>query len=200
MNDDLRAALAPVADAFEGLGVDYRIRGSVASSALGVGRSTFDIDLVADLPRQHVDAFVARLGEAYYADGDMIRDAVLRRSSFNVIHLATMMKLDIFILKHRSFDLAACERVTRSPLGDEDRIFPLTTAEDIILHKLEWFRLGDGVSERQWHDILGVFRVQAGALDRDYLERWAGELGVADLLQRARGQAGPPASTAPQWI
>ena len=185
MNDDLRAALAPVADAFEGLGVDYRIRGSVASSALGVGRSTFDIDLVADLPRQHVDAFVARLGEAYYADGDMIRDAVLRRSSFNVIHLATMMKLDIFILEHRSFDLAAFERVTRSPLGDEDRIFPLTTAEDIILHKLEWFRLGDGVSERQWHDILGVFRVQAGALDRDYLERWAGG--------RARRRRSPPA-------
>lgn len=190
MNEDLRAALAPVADALEALGVEYRVGGSVASSALGVGRSTLDIDLVAALPARHVDAFVQHLGDAYYVDGDMIRDAIRRRSSFNVIHLATMMKIDVFILKERAFDLEAFARVTCSPLDENhDRVFPLTTAEDIILHKLEWFRLGGGVSERQWEDVLGVFRIQGGALDLGYLDRWARELGVDDLLARARTEA-----------
>jgi len=186
MNSDLRDALAPVADALEKMGVTYRVGGSVASSALGVGRSTLDVDIVADLPGRHVDLFVALLGQDYYADGDMMRDAIRRRASFNVIHIPTMMKVDIFVLKHRDFDLSAFARATRSALSrDDDRTFPLTTAEDIILHKLEWFRLGDGVSERQWDDVLGVMRIQRDALDRAYLERWARELGVEDLLERA---------------
>ena len=65
----------------------------------------------------------------------------------------------------------------------------MTTAEDIVLHKLEWYRLGGGVSERQWQDVLGVFRVQGATLDRAYLERWASDLGVADLLARAIREA-----------
>lgn len=190
MNTDLRDALAPVADALEALGVTYRVGGSVASSALGVGRTTLDVDIVADLPGRHVDAFIALLGQDFYADGDMMRDAIRRRASFNIIHIPTMMKVDIFVLKHRDFDLGAFERVTRAAISQhDDRTFPLTTAEDIILHKLEWFRLGDGVSERQWDDILGVMRIQRDALDRAYLERWARELGVDDLLARAWTEA-----------
>ena len=120
----------------------------------------------------------------------MIRDAIRRRSSFNVIHLATMMKVDVFILKDRAFDQAAFARSTASTLDEHQRrVYPLTTAEDIVLHKLEWYRLGGGVSERQWQDVLGVFRVQGATLDRAYLERWASDLGVADLLARAIREA-----------
>jgi hypothetical protein len=193
MTGDLRAALAPLADALEALGTEYRVGGSVASSALGVGRSTLDIDLVADLRLADVDALVVRLGDAYYVDADMIRDAIRRRASFNVIHLATMLKLDVFIVKTRPFDQRAFTRVTRSALDDGDsRAFPLTTAEDIVLHKLEWYRLGDGISGRQWDDVLGVLRVQGDALDRAYLERWARELAVDDLLARAWDEAAGP--------
>ena len=69
--------------------------------------------------------------------------------------------------------------------NDPERKAYVTTAEDIVLAKLEWYRLGGGVSDRQWRDILGVLKVQAGRLDLDYLQEWAVELGVADLLQRA---------------
>lgn len=190
MTTDLADALAPLADALDDLGVTFRVGGSVASSALGVGRSTFDIDLVADLAGRHVDALVERLGDAYYIDGDMIRDAIRRRASFNVIHLATMMKVDVFVLKDRAFDQAVFARSTASTLDErQPRVYPLTTAEDIILHKLEC-RLGDGVSERQWQDVIGVFRIQGPSLDRAYLERWADDLGVADLLARAFEEAG----------
>ncbi len=191
MTAELRSALAPVADALESLGVVYRVGGSVASSVFGVGRSTLDIDLVAAMGMHHVEPLVERLSADYYIDGDMIRDAIRRTSSFNVIHLATMMKVDVFIVKSRSFDRVAFARVTTAPLDTNERSFPLTTAEDIVLHKLEWFQLGGGMSERQWHDILGVLQVQAANLDRAYLDRWATDLGVADLLARALHEAEP---------
>lgn len=189
--DDLRAALDPVADALESLGVGYRVGGSVASSALGVGRSTLDIDLVADLRDEHVEPLTTRLSATYYVDADSIRDAIQRRASFNVIHLASMMKVDVFVLKARPFDQQAFERATVRQIGDTPpRRFPLTSAEDIILHKLEWYRLGNEIAQRQWEDVLGVLRLQGPALDRAHLERWARELGVDDLLARAIAEAG----------
>ncbi len=190
MNEEPRAALGPVADALDALQITYRVGGSIASSALGVARSTIDVDIVADLGFPHVAPLVARLEVDYYIDADMIREAIHRRSSFNVIHLPTMMKVDVFVVKMREFDRAAFSRVTNERIAEDDtRTFPLTTAEDIILHKLEWYRIGDGVSERQWDDVLGVMRIQRDLLDRAYLEHWARELGIDDLLQRAWSEA-----------
>ncbi len=191
MTDELRAALDPVADAFDAVGVRYRIGGSVASSALGVARSSIDVDLVADLRIEHVAPLVRRLEAAYYADASMMLDAIRLRDSFNFIHLETMMKIDVFVLKDRAFDRAAFARVVHEPIGaDTDRAFPITTAEDVVLYKLEWYRLGGRASQRQWEDILGVLKLQQGALDRSHLSRWASDLGVTDLLDRALSEAG----------
>jgi hypothetical protein len=61
--------------------------------------------------------------------------------------------------------------------------------EDLILSKLERYCLGGEVSESQWRDVIGVLKVCAGELDLDSLHRWAAELGVADLLERALKEA-----------
>ena len=194
---DIVAALEPVVDALEALGVRYRVGGSVASSALGVPRSTLDVDVACELRQQHVGALVAALIADYYIDEDIIRDAISRESCFNVIHLATMLKVDLFVRRSRPFEDVAFERTVRRSLDVAmgAREFDLTTPEDIILHKLEWFRAGGRVSDRQWHDIVGVLAIQRGQLDREYLERWAEELGVADLLARALSDAAAPSST-----
>jgi hypothetical protein len=62
------------------------------------------------------------------------------------------------------------------------------SAEDTLLHKLVWYKLGNQVADRQWSDVVGVVKVQAASLDRAYLEFWASSLGVSDLLGRALQQ------------
>lgn len=175
-----------VIDAFNKLSVPYLIGGSLASALHGTARSTLDTDLVADLKTEQVEPLVSMLEREFYIDEGMILDAIHQRSSFNVIHLATMFKVDVFIIKQRSFDQMQFQRRQLQVVAIEpERKAYVTTAEDIILAKLEWYRLGSEVSDRQWRDILGVLKVQAGRLDLDYLRQWATELKVADLLQRA---------------
>jgi hypothetical protein len=190
IGSEVVAALTPVVEALTSLGVAYRIGGSVASSALGVPRSTLDADLVCEISESDVEGFVGRIS-ADYVDAEMIRDAIRRRSSFNVIHLATMMKVDLFVKKGDAFSRESFGRVVRRPLEEDAaaKSFDLTTAEDIVLRKLESYELGGRVSERQWKDAVGVLAVQKDALDGAYLAKWAKELGVGDLLERARKEA-----------
>src|SRR5262245_34256715 len=91
------AVTLEVTTALEGLGIRYLIGGSLASSVHGVPRSTNDIDLLVELPGRLLDALVAALGPAFHLDRDMIEDAIRRRTTFNVIHMRTMFKVDLFV-------------------------------------------------------------------------------------------------------
>ena len=178
-----------VADALDALGVPYAIGGSLASAVHGVMRATMDADLVADLRMEHAEPLTQALGDAFYADVEMMHDAIRRHGSFNLIHLETMFKVDVFVAKSRAFDRAQLSRRQLRLLSEEpERRAYVTSAEDIVLVKLEWYRMGGEVSDRQWQDVLGVLRVQAGRLDQSYLLEWADVLGVQDLLIRAQNE------------
>lgn len=182
---DLVAALRPVTGAFDALAVRYFLGGSIASSAHGIARASLDADVVAELGPDHVEPLVRRLGGAYYAPVDQMHRAVVERRSFNLIHLTTMFKIDVFVSKGRSFDRSAADRARPHAIGDTDEYTVLVaTAEDTILAKLESFQLGGETSERQWWDIVGVLKVTDGA-DRDYLRKWAATLNLTELLERA---------------
>lgn len=191
-DSDLVAALRPITDAFDALGVRYYLSGSVASSAHGVARASLDADVVAALEPEHVDVLAARLAPVYYIPLDRLRSAVATRSSCNLIHLATMFKIDVFVSKGRPFDREAAARAQALAIDEAPDAprFPVASAEDTVLAKLEWFRLGGETSERQWWDIVGVLKVSPG-VDQAYLRHWAGALGVADLLERALADAAP---------
>lgn len=187
---DVLKALTPVVEALEKLGVAYQIGGSVASSVYGVPRTTMDIDLVADLRPEHIQPLVDLLQDQYYLSPEAMHEALRRRSSFNLIHLETMVKVDVFILRPEPYEQEAFRRSRRDTVVEESaREFSLSSPEDVILHKLAWFRMGGGVSERQWNDVIGVIRVQADALDFVYLRQWATALGLADLLEQAIREA-----------
>jgi len=139
-----------VIQAMETLDVPYLIGGSLASAVHGVVRTTLDTDLVADLSPEHAAPLVRALGDAFYADASAIEDAINRRSSFNLIHLETMFKVDVFIPKQRAFDREQFERRAEQVIAtDPERMAYVASAEDIILAKLEWYQTGGQVSERQ---------------------------------------------------
>ena len=168
------------------LNVPYFIGGSLASALYGEPRATIDADIIADLKNEHVAPLVRALSNEFYIAQDAALDAIHAQRSFNVIHLATSFKVDVFVRKRRAFDDAQFARRTRQIISaDPERSAYIATAEDTILAKLDWYKIGGGVSERQWRDILGVLKTQSDALDQDYLRRMANQLGVTDLLERA---------------
>jgi len=180
-------ALTPVVEMLERLGVAYCIGGSLASSAHGFPRSTNDADVVADLQERHVKPLVTALIDAYYVDEDVARDAVQRRVSFNLIHLETMFKIDVFASGSTPYDRLELDRRIESRLGREEggRSFAVASPEDTVLRKLKWYRDSGQTLDQQWRDVQDVLAVQADAVDRDYLRRWAPALGVTDLLEKA---------------
>lgn len=185
--DELAHALDLLLAAFERHAIRYLVSGSVASAAHGEFRATNDVDLLVDLGADQVAPVLEALAQDYYADADAVRSAVRARRSFNVIHLPTMLKIDVFVSTARAFDEASLARTVLRPIGSGERrrMLRLGSPEDVILVKLEWYRRGGEVSERQWRDVLGVMTVQGEALDREYLREWAPALGVSDLLERA---------------
>ena len=186
MQGDATHATLLVTQTLERLGISYAVGGSLASSVHGVMRSTLDVDIVADMHLEHIQPLVAALSKDFYADDEMMRDAIEHQSSFNLIHYETAFKVDIFIRKSRAFDQIQLERRRMSVIAtDPEQSVYVTSPEDVILSKLEWYRMGGEVSDRQWRDILGVLKTRAGDLELDYMQKWAKELKVSDLLERA---------------
>ena len=184
------AVTLQVIDVLDALGVPYLIGGSFASSVYGTYRATADVDLVADLKLEQVGSLVNALRGQFYIDDEAVRDAIRDRRSFSAIHLATMFKVDVFIPRRRPYSQMQLERRVRRVVWLEPECSAyLASAEDNILAKLEWFRLGGEVSDRQWRDILGVIKTQGERLDLPYLRQWAAALKVADLLEKALHEA-----------
>src|SRR5215207_3171913 len=190
VNEPIEVTLK-VTNVFEKIGVPYLIGGSLASTLYGMVRTTQDSDIIAEMQLKHVQLFVASLQNEFFIDEEMIAESIQRNSSFNIIHRDTMFKVDVFIPRPRPFHQSQLARAQRQTFFLESEMSAnFASAEDTILSKLEWYRMGGEVSDRQWRDILGVLKTREGELDLNYLRKWAKELKVSDLLERALKQAG----------
>jgi hypothetical protein len=168
-----------VADQLEAAGVPFVVAGSQSSTFHGQPRTTNGVDLVIDPTPAQLERFLALLEGRCYVSPDAAREALARRSMFNVIDFDAGWKADLIIRKDRPFSVEELRRrQTRTLHG---KPLPIATAEDVILTKLEWNRITP--SERQLRDTLNVATAQWPTLDRDYLRKWAAQLGVSEPLE-----------------
>jgi hypothetical protein len=183
----LRDAAVVLFDILDQLGIQYAIGGSFASSFHGIARATQDLDLVVELPANRVRAFYQAVAPHFYADEETMLDAIRNGLSFNLIHLDSGFKFDLFVAGRHPLGLDQLihrKRVSTALLGGDPLEINMVSAEDILLAKLLWYRTGGDVSERQWNDLVSLVEVQKDKADRHYLETQAARLGVADLLAR----------------
>jgi hypothetical protein len=191
MDSDPLVVVGRLADIFDNLGIPYVVGGSLASSVYGIPRATNDVDLAANVKRIHASQLRNAFEREFYVAEELILDAIRDRSSFNVIHLPTMFKADIFVLGEDPLSQQEMIRARTETIqiGDAARLLRFASPEDTILQKLIWYRKSGGVSEQQWKDVQGVLKIQGPSLDFDYLERSAAILNVSDLLERAKESA-----------
>ncbi len=168
-----------VANFFETHGIHYHVVGSMASMAYGEPRFTNDVDIVAELTLETLPQLYAAFpAPDYYIPEMAARDAVQRCSQFNIIHPASGLKVDVFVPPRTDFTQSEKSRVRRITSEREYSVW-FASPEDVLLNKLIYYQLSDGVSQKHLRDIAGMIKLQGDKLDRAYISEWAAKLGVA---------------------
>ena len=178
------ALLQSVVRALDATGIPFMLTGSLAAAYHGAGRATMDIDVVIDPTASQLTALLESLAApGIYVSHGAATDALVHRSMFIVIDVASGWKADLIVRKNRPFS----ENEFRRRREGEYEGCPLwvTTVEDLIVAKLEWAKLG--ASARQLEDVAELLRLHDESLDHGYLERWIDELGLSAQWQDARG-------------
>ncbi|MBC8525383.1 MAG: hypothetical protein H8D22_00705 [Candidatus Cloacimonetes bacterium] len=179
--------LKKVIQALNQAGIQYMITGSLVSSLQGEPRSTHDIDMVVAIQSLNVQELIEAFPPSdFYLDKESIRDAINRRSMFNLIDLKDGDKVDFWILTDEPFDQSRFSR--RYSEEFMELKMQVSSPEDTILAKLRWAKLSGG-SEKQFTDALRVYEVQYGKLDIDYLEHWVKKLDVESLWKQLTDKA-----------
>jgi len=181
--------LKQLIDTLDDFKIDYAIGGSIASSLYGKVRFTQDADITVAAFGDRAEQLYNVLKESFYVSREAMYQAVSNRGSFNIIHLESAFKIDIFIQKDDDFHRQLFLRRKKVKLDESiQHFFDIVTAEDIILLKLQCYQSAGCISERQWSDVLGVFVVQSQMLDMKYLRSCSEKLGLSDILQKAIDQ------------
>ncbi len=161
-------------------GVTYYLTGSMASNYWGIPRTTHDLDFVLQMPMSAVPRIIEEFRGDFYIEEASVRSAYRPPHQFNAIDTRSALKVDFWLPKPEPFDQEMLRRRVEVTLFGEPAW--IASAEDVVLHKLVWDRISP--SERQIGDAVGIVAVQDNALDRNYLRRWAGELGLAREVER----------------
>jgi hypothetical protein len=177
-----------MAEIFDELGVAYALGGSMASSLLGEPRSTVDVDFAVQLDVTSGESLLGRVGADFYVPFESARTAIAAHSSFNLVDTVNALKVDLFVVGGDLLDRMQIERRVLVPVPGSAHGIWVTSAEDQVLRKLDWFRRAGSLSDRQWRDVVGILRVRQGFLDVDYLRRTAQVVGLADDLAEALRQ------------
>lgn len=176
-----------VVDALDKAHIPYMVVGSFASNLYGTGRATQDIDIVISATPEQIQRLSRFFPQTdYLFDLSGALEACRRNDMFNVLDTVKGWKVDFIFAKTSAYHRQAFERRTDSEI--EDVPILAATAEDTIISKLEWGKLGE--SSRQIEDVAGILRVRAEKLDRGYIEKWVHQLRLDSQWKAARKTAG----------
>jgi hypothetical protein len=179
--------LSRLCSALEHAGITYMLTGSLASSVHGVPRASNDFDIVIAPTVEQLRKLKMLLPESqYYFDLDEAVDTLRRKRQFNVIDLTSGWKVDFIIRKSRPFSLTEFAR--RLQIDFEGVKLYVATAEDVIIAKLEWAKIGG--SQRQIEDVAGILKIRSNELDWDYIRRFVADLDIDDQWREALKTAG----------
>jgi hypothetical protein len=176
---ELHELLDRLVSALERLQIPYLITGSVAAMAYGEPRLTNDIDVVVDINESHVSGLLAQFpADEFYLDDEAIRDALVRKGQFNIIHPASGLKIDVMVQQGTAFERSRFRRAKlvyfTAKHGGQ-----FAAPEDVILKKMEYYR--EGGSEKHLRDIAGIMKVSADMIDQSYIGQWADRLGLREI-------------------
>lgn len=181
--------LADFAEILDKLQISYAIGGSIASSIYGQVRFTQDADITVEPFDDHAEKFYQDIKSDFYISKTAMYQALKDKTGFNLIHLSSAFKIDIFIRKDTNYQKQLLSRRKLIKLQDSHQNpVSVVSPEDIILLKLQWYKQADCSSERQWNDVLGVIKIRKKEIDIEYLRKWSCILGINELLQNALKQ------------
>lgn len=165
------------------ISVPWVLGGSLASSITGEPRSTMDIDIAVDIRAEQAARLIQATQGDYYISETAVQAAVESKDSFNLIHLATSFKVDVFVLGDGTLDQLQLQQ--RMSLDVQGQTVWITSPEIQVLRKLSWYDLGGRTSERQWRDVQGILRVQSDRLDIEEVRSIAAQINLTELVERA---------------
>src|SRR6185437_12140337 len=172
-----------ITQALDHAGIPYMLTGSFASNLYGTARATQDIDLVISASPDQIQKALGYLSSKdYYYDLQDAVEASRLKSMFNILDMAGGWKIDLIFMKPGEYHREAFSRRVPSEIDGVPLV--TVTAEDLIIAKLDWARMGESL--REIHDVAGVLKLRHDLLDYGYIEKWINELGLACQWAHAR--------------
>jgi hypothetical protein len=171
-----------IATILDELNIEYALGGSLASSLVGEPRSTIDVDMATKLDSSTIELFLNKIPDEFYIPDESVKSAIKLKSSFNLIDTKNSLKIDIFIVDNSKLDVSQIERRILIDIPEIKKSIWVTSPEDQILRKLDWYRLSGGSLEKQIRDVIGILNINKDHLDFDFLHAQANNLGMSDLL------------------
>ena len=175
---------------FEKLSIPYFVTGSCASISYGEPRLTNDIDVVAMLGNKDIKSLLQAFPPSeFYLSEEAMREAILRKQQFNILHPSSGLKVDVMIAEDNAFNRSRFSRAKVLPLEEGSRVM-FASPEDVIIKKMEYYQMGS--SEKHLRDITGMLAVSDQDIDQSYISSWARQLNLTDVweavLQRLKQQ------------
>lgn len=177
MNDELEF-LRYMADRLDEARLPHMLTGSMAMTFYAVPRMTRDIDFVVECRAEDVPRVVEVFRPDCYVSEEAVREAVRSFGKFNIIHTGWIIKADLVVRRQSPYRELEFSRRRMMVVGDLS--VAVVSPEDLILSKLDWARVSASAS--QYQDVAQLLAAVSG-LDIDYLEHWAGALGVLEQLR-----------------